>query len=288
MLTPFRLQDSLGPFLFPALLSPPLPRDFQPLPTLLCSGLRFPEIANYLHLCSAQARVPEIANNHYPCSAQASASPRLVPWVFIRRCMRAVSSSNTSPRINRAYLEWERAGVWQLLDEMTKWLCSIGWIGPFPIHTSLWPVSLPDRSSSGCASFPFTRFVSSKWAWPICWPTYPAFGPSSKWFRTVIWWILVCITLSEQLLKFVKASGTPERIMIADASNQSNTCDIMIFHPWISTPVTSRIVQVIRIDVRPYHLASRESHRTKVCIVLRCGIRVKANISIWLDISLPF
>lgn len=61
--------------------------------------------------------------------------------------------------------------------------------------------------------------------------------------------------------------------MIADASNQSNHCDIVIFPPLILTPVTSRIVQVIRIDVRPYHLASRESHRTKFCMVLWYGKR---------------
>ena len=65
----FPASRSVQSFLFPA-LSPSLPRNRQSLPTLLCSGLRFPEIAGYLQLHSAQT----------------SASPRLLrmPWAIIR------------------------------------------------------------------------------------------------------------------------------------------------------------------------------------------------------------
>ena len=60
------LRDPFGPFLLSALRF----RDCQSLPTLLCSSLRFPEIAGYLQ----------------PCSAQTSASPRL------RRCTEPLSA----------------------------------------------------------------------------------------------------------------------------------------------------------------------------------------------------
>ena len=46
--------DPFGPFLLSVLRF----RDCQSLPTLLCSGLHFPEIADYLQPCPAQTSAP--------------------------------------------------------------------------------------------------------------------------------------------------------------------------------------------------------------------------------------
>ena len=69
LLIPLWLQDPLGPFFFPAVLRPPIPRD-----------CRFPQILLFSGLCFL-----EIANHSHPCFAQTSACRRLrrIPWAFI-------------------------------------------------------------------------------------------------------------------------------------------------------------------------------------------------------------
>ena len=63
----------------PALLRPPLPRDCRLPSSLLCSNLRFPDASDAL-------------SPYLPCAIRYPLS-----------AMRAVSSSNNSPRPNRAY-----------------------------------------------------------------------------------------------------------------------------------------------------------------------------------------
>lgn len=68
LLTPFRLQDPLGPFFFSAVLRPPLPRDCRFHQTLLFSGLCFVEIANHTpRLLHFQTPIGQAVVSNWDC-----------------------------------------------------------------------------------------------------------------------------------------------------------------------------------------------------------------------------
>lgn len=117
--TPPRLQDPLGPFIFPALLSPPLPRDCKPHPTL--SLLRLPLSRNFQPpsplLCSGLSsglRFPEIASG--------ALEPSSAIWVLSHLRILA-------PRPNRAFWVTPQSRLWNK-GKNSLWAkkVRVGWV----------------------------------------------------------------------------------------------------------------------------------------------------------------